>query len=294
MPACPVTRRRRSSTCQRWRSSLVPARAGQGRVVAARVCRRSRCSARPGRCPGSPTTAARPAALVTATDGNHGRARGPDRRARGGCPPASTCPTACIRRRSRRSRREGATVTQVAGDYDAAVARAAEDAADPMPHSFKTRAWPGYEEIPGWIVEGYDTMFLEIDVQLAARATAGPGRRPGRRRLPAPRPPSPTTADGRRSAPALMSVEPDTAACVLASLSRASSPRVADRKHDHGRAELRHPVASGLAGAAERTDAACAVTDAQAATAARGSGRCGVAAGPAPPPRSPALARSPR
>ena len=24
-------------------------------------------------------------------------------------------------------------------------------------------AWPGYEEIPGWIVDGYDTLFTEID-----------------------------------------------------------------------------------------------------------------------------------
>jgi diaminopropionate ammonia-lyase len=34
-------------------------------------------------------------------------------------------------------------------------------------------AWPGYEQIPGWIVAGYGTLCAEIDKQLAATG-AGP------------------------------------------------------------------------------------------------------------------------
>ena len=29
-------------------------------------------------------------------------------------------------------------------------------------------AWPGYEQVPGWIVEGYSTLFAELDEQLAS------------------------------------------------------------------------------------------------------------------------------
>src|SRR5690606_19046458 len=81
-------------------------------------------------------------------------------------------------------------------------------------------AWHGYEEVPGWIVDGYETLFAEIDDQLEAVEVVGPNlvavptgvgsllqaalthyRQPGRR--------------GRT---ALISVEPESAACVHASL----------------------------------------------------------------------------
>src|SRR6266853_6086877 len=82
--------------------------------------------------------------------------------------------------------------------------------------------WPGYEEVPGWIVDGYSTLFAEVDEQLADAGAAGPGLVA----IPAgvgslaqagvthyrSRPGSHTTA--------LLTVEPGTAACVLASLVR--------------------------------------------------------------------------
>jgi diaminopropionate ammonia-lyase len=37
-------------------------------------------------------------------------------------------------------------------------------------------AWPGYERVPGWIAEGYSTLFTEIDAQLAAHLP-GPNSR---------------------------------------------------------------------------------------------------------------------
>jgi diaminopropionate ammonia-lyase len=112
------------------------------------------------------------ATVVTATDGNHGRAvaRFAHRlghRARifvpDGVHPAAV---AAIRA-------EGAEVTHVPGDYDAAVRAAAEDAAAGGVLVQDT-AWPGYEEVPGWIVDGYATLFAEVDEQLGGRGRPGP------------------------------------------------------------------------------------------------------------------------
>ena len=36
-------------------------------------------------------------------------------------------------------------------------------------------AWPGYEQVPGWIVEGYSTLFAEIDAQLSDAGAEPPG-----------------------------------------------------------------------------------------------------------------------
>src|SRR4030095_11588974 len=72
-------------------------------------------------------------------------------------------------------RHEGANVVEVVGNYDAAVttaARAAEDDAGSV--LVQDTAWEGYEQIPGWIVEGYSTLFAEIDDQLAERGLTEP------------------------------------------------------------------------------------------------------------------------
>src|SRR5258708_17138099 len=69
---------------------------------------------------------------------------------------------------------EGAEVIQVDGSFDEAVAQARQWAADrPGAALVQDTAWPGYEQVPGWIVEGYSTLFAELDAQLAA-ARAGP------------------------------------------------------------------------------------------------------------------------
>ena len=48
---------------------------------------------------------------------------------------------------------------------------AARSAAGPDELLVQDTSWPGYEEVPRWIVEGYMTLFAEADEQLAA---AGP------------------------------------------------------------------------------------------------------------------------
>ncbi|WP_347354962.1 pyridoxal-phosphate dependent enzyme, partial [Intrasporangium sp.] len=160
----------------------------------------------------------RPAALVTATDGNHGRALARTGRLLG-LPvhvyvPAGVHPQAVAAIES-----EQAAVHRVAGDYDEAVRHARAAAADLGALLVQDTAWPGYERIPGWVVDGYATMFEEVDEQLARLQVApdvvvvpvGVGSlalaalRHYRDR-------------SRTQVPALVSVEPDCAACVLASL----------------------------------------------------------------------------
>ena len=126
----------------------------------------------------------RPAAdaltLVTATDGNHGRAVA--RMARlfgqrahvfvpGGVHPTAVAAIAA----------EGAQVTEIAGTYDEAVRLAAEAAGKPGTALVQDAGWPGYEQVPSWVVEGYSTLFAEVDVQLSEAGVAepAPGGHPG-------------------------------------------------------------------------------------------------------------------
>jgi len=108
-----------------------------------------------------------PVTLVTATDGNHGR--GVARVARWlGLPadiylPGGTAPARLVGIRS-----EGARVIEVEGTYDAAVAcAAAAEGEDVL--LIQEHGWPGYEEIPDWVAEGYETIFVEVDEELGAR-----------------------------------------------------------------------------------------------------------------------------
>ena len=50
--------------------------------------------------------------------------------------------------------------------YDDVVRAAASSTTNrPAEILIQDTAWPGYEEIPHWIVDGYSTMFSEIDAQ---------------------------------------------------------------------------------------------------------------------------------
>jgi diaminopropionate ammonia-lyase len=163
--------------------------------------------------------------LVTATDGNHGRAVARfaallGHRAHVVVPAVvgAGAVAAIVA--------EGAQVTRVGGSYDDAVERAATVAAGtPGGLLVQDTAWPGYEQVPSWIVAGYATMLTEIDEQL--------------REAGEPRPDLVAVPIGVGSlaqavvthyrsgpppaAPSVLGVEPDTAACVLAGL-RAGHP----------------------------------------------------------------------
>lgn len=156
------------------------------------------------------------AELVTATDGNHGRAI-----ARMATHLGTTAtvfiPGGMRERAAARIESEGATLVRVDGHYDDAVRAAAEHAAaDPSRELVQDTAWEGYEQVPAWITEGYETLGEEIDEQLGAapdllvipsgvgslaQALVAHYRQPG-------------SEGGTR----ILVVEPDTADCTVASL----------------------------------------------------------------------------
>ncbi|CRG88407.1 hypothetical protein PISL3812_05437 [Talaromyces islandicus] len=116
--------------------------------------------------------------VYTATEGNHGRAVAYMARLLGveahvfvpGYMHAHT--KACIQE-------DGAEIHIVRGDYDLAVGHAAA-AASASTMTNETRilvqdtAWQGYEQIPGWIVDGYSTLMAEIDEQLQQYSVKSP------------------------------------------------------------------------------------------------------------------------
>ena len=154
--------------------------------------------------------------LVTATDGNHGRAVARTA-AHFGVPATVFVPAVMLPQTATRISDEGATVVWVDGDYDAAVRRAAAFADEqPGRALVQDTAWDGYEQVPAWIVEGYDTLLAEIDAAL--------GRAPDLVAVPvgvgslAEAVVRHYRSPGSAAHPSVLSVEPDTAACVLASL----------------------------------------------------------------------------
>ncbi|MEU9118828.1 diaminopropionate ammonia-lyase [Streptomyces sp. NPDC048506] len=222
-----------------------------------------------------------PATLVTATDGNHGRAVARTARLLGqrarvfvpqGVHPAAVAAIAA----------EEAEVIEVAGSYDDAVRRAAEAAAGPDAVLVQDTAWPGYERIPGWIVEGYATLCGEIDAQLLAAGAGSPGLVAVPVGVGALAQAVVTHYRSRPAgpAPALLAVEPETAACVLTSLTRGEP--VSITTGDTIMAGLNCGTPSSLAWPVLRDglDAAVAVTDDDGARAAGDLAALGVSAGP--------------
>lgn len=116
--------------------------------------------------------ALRPLKLLAATDGNHGRAVA--RVARWlGLGAEIFVPRGTVRDRVRAIRSEGAEVVVVPGGYDEAVKLAAAQRAE-RALLVQDTGWPGYEEIPRRVIEGYSTMFEEIDRQARGRGIEAP------------------------------------------------------------------------------------------------------------------------
>ena len=111
--------------------------------------------------------------LITASDGNHGRAVARVAQMLGYRSriylPAGTVPA-----RLEAIAGEGGEVVVVEGTYDETVARAAAEAG-PDDLLIQDHGWPGYEAIPALISDGYSTLFGEIDQTLTAAGDAGPG-----------------------------------------------------------------------------------------------------------------------
>lgn len=225
--------------------------------------------------------------LVTASDGNHGRALARIA-ALLGLAAHVVLPDVVNPKAITAVEAEGATVTIIGGSYDDAVGHAATRAAA-SPHRLLVQdtAWPGYETIPGWIVEGYATLFIEADRQLAEAAVDAP-------HLVV----VPTGAGsllqaalahyraaGRADAPAVLSVEPGNAACALAALEAGEVTSVPTGETVMAGLNcgtlslLAWPfVANGLDAAVTVTDEAARVAMTDLAAAGVPAGPCGAAA----------------
>jgi diaminopropionate ammonia-lyase len=154
--------------------------------------------------------------LAAATDGNHGRAVAHMARLLG-VDATIAVPDGTAQARIDGIASEGAEVIVSPGTYEDAVTLIAGMASDTTLIVSDT-SWPGYEDVPRRVIEGYATIFAEIEDQAAGTpidiavvplgvgalgASAGACLRAGR-----------TWDEG----PILVGVEPDSAACVAAAV----------------------------------------------------------------------------
>jgi diaminopropionate ammonia-lyase len=200
--------------------------------------------------------------LVTATDGNHGRAVAHVASLLG-LAASIFVPEGTAAARVEAIAGDGADVEVVRGSYDDAVELAARSA-DERHLVISDTSWPGYEAVPGWVADGYATIFEELAEQLiaipplvvvqlgvgalasaAVRALAAPGR-------------------------VIVGVEPADAACVMAAV-RAGAPVLVEGPHRSVMAGLNCGLASQVALPDMRRGIAafCAIDDRAAELAVR-------------------------
>lgn len=188
-----------------------------------------------------------PITLVTATDGNHGRAIAYMARHLGLnahilVPRGTTAP------RIAAIRNEGGIVDIVEGDYDAAV-KATAALSNGHNIVVSDTSWPGYDAIPNHVIDGYLTIFEEVSEQFGQLGMDRPDT------VVIPTGVGALTAaaarwyrDPRAGAhPAeLVTVEPTTAACVLESM-RAMTVTTTPGPHTSSMAGLNCGTPSPLA-----------------------------------------------
>jgi diaminopropionate ammonia-lyase len=141
--------------------------------------------------------------LVCATDGNHGRAVARMAEVLG-LRATVLVPSTMVEARRAAIAGEGARVEVVDGTYDDAVEQAA-GLAGPDRLVIQDTAWPGYETVPAWVIEGYSTIGSEIDVRpdvVAVQIGVGSFA---------------AAMVGRFAGARIVGVEPVSAACALAS-----------------------------------------------------------------------------
>ena len=221
-----------------------------------------------------------PLTLVAATDGNHGRAVA-RMAALLGYDAHILVPAGTAQARIDAIAGEGATVTVVDGTYDDAIARSAEKAS-PTHLVISDTSWPGYEDVPRWVIDGYSTILWEVDDQLSRNGIAHPDLVLVQMGVGAFA--SAVTRHYRRPAssarPRIVGVEPDTAACVLASL-RARTMTEVPGPHPSIMAGLNCGLPSLIAWPAlqQGLDMAVAIPDDAARDAMRDLASAGIVAG---------------
>jgi diaminopropionate ammonia-lyase len=179
--------------------------------------------------------------LVAATDGNHGRAVAWMARMLG-IGARILIPQHTAQARIEAIAGEGATVDIVRGSYDDAVLLAAS-LADDDHIVISDTSWPGYEEVPGWVADGYSTIFEELAEQLGD--APAPPLLPiqigvGALACAAVR----ALADGER---VIVGVEPADAGCVLEAVRNDGRPVLVPGPHRSIMAGLNCGLASQVA-----------------------------------------------
>ncbi len=111
--------------------------------------------------------------FAAATDGNHGRGVA-WAASKLGCPSVIYVHEATSPVRIRAIESYGAQVSIIKGTYDDAVRQINADAEKYGWQVIEDTAWEGYEEIPIRVMQGYTTMFVEIQEQLASQGFISP------------------------------------------------------------------------------------------------------------------------
>lgn len=235
-----------------------------------------------------------PMVLYAATDGNHGRAVA-RMAALTGCRAYIVIPRGVSDHSQALIQSEpGTVVVRCDGDYDDAVKLAAAEASSSSSSSrsnsllVQDTSWEGYEDIPARIVQGYTTLFAEIDEQLFNERQSAP-MIPTHIVVPvgvgslahaAVQHYRSSVYRTTRPAPSIVTVEPETAACLLTSL-KAGRPTTI-QTGDTVMAGLNCGTVSRLAwpDLLVGVDVALAVSDEEAIRGVHDLARLGVSSGP--------------
>ncbi|MBV8618629.1 MAG: diaminopropionate ammonia-lyase [Curvibacter sp.] len=107
--------------------------------------------------------------VISATDGNHGRGLAAAARD-AGCPCVIVLHAQVSEEREQAIAALGARIVRVPGNYDASVQEAARLAAEHGWQVISDTSYPGYEEVPRDVMQGYSTIAAELVEQTGARA----------------------------------------------------------------------------------------------------------------------------
>ena len=220
----------------------------------------------------------RPLALAAATDGNHGRAVARLARLLG-FGARIFVPAGTADARIAAIAGEGADVVVVNGTYDDAVALSAGEASERCLVISDT-SWPGYEDVPRDVIDGYSTIFHEADAQLAALSEGAPDLVTVQIGVGALAAAVVRHYRNAQPRPAILGVEPTRAACALASIEVGQLVEVPG-PHDSIMAGLNCGLPSAIAwpDVSGGVDAFVAINDQRACAAVRSLARAGVVAG---------------
>ena len=111
--------------------------------------------------------------FATATDGNHGQGVAWAAR-KLGCNSVVYVHKLTSKPRIDTIKENGAKVIVVNGNYDDAVRQCNQDAKKNGWEIISDTAWEGYNKVPTWVIQGYSTLFMEIQEQFNAQGVIRP------------------------------------------------------------------------------------------------------------------------